>query len=118
MRGDFCCLLGYVPCIHQFMHTLLSLSLALNPSTLLAGCQNLHRYYREGYRFRKTFGHVLGFRPTGWTHSQKMPALSFIRPKTRGVITVYGIPYSEHSSFNELKRCAAGGGGQNRVGSA
>ncbi|EGD81264.1 hypothetical protein PTSG_11300 [Salpingoeca rosetta] len=50
---------------------------------------NLARYYREGYGFRKRFEHVLGFRPTGWTHSQKLPALSFIKPKTKRNITVY-----------------------------
>eukprot|EP00043_Microstomoeca_roanoka_P019848 m.230855 g.230855 ORF g.230855 m.230855 type:complete len:383 (-) comp17061_c0_seq12:3066-4214(-) len=65
--------------------------------------EGLQRYFKEGYGFRKRFKHVLGIRPTGWTHSQKLPALSFIKPQRKGHVTIYGIPYSEHSSFTELR---------------
>ncbi|KAL8578492.1 hypothetical protein ACOMHN_028764 [Nucella lapillus] len=51
------------------------------------------------------FSSVLAFEPTGWTHSKRTLALDNLRPKFSGRgITVYGVPYSEHSSFLEMKR--------------
>jgi DNA cross-link repair 1A protein len=60
--------------------------------------------------FRKTFDCVVGFRPTGWTHSSKngngaAGSASIISTTTRGRLTVHGVPYSEHSSFPELVDC-------------
>jgi len=49
---------------------------------------------------------LVGFKPTGWTHSarQKSPK----RVVTLGNhVSVYNIPYSEHSSVNELKELVA-----------
>lgn len=52
--------------------------------------QALERYYKEGYGFRKKFKYVLGVRPTGWTHSSRIIALSHIKPQKRGPISIYG----------------------------
>ncbi|KAG7563640.1 DNA repair metallo-beta-lactamase [Arabidopsis suecica] len=54
--------------------------------------------------YREQYGAVLAFRPTGWTYSEKIGEhLDLIKPTSRGKITIYGVPYSEHSSFTELR---------------
>ena len=67
--------------------------------------------------FNTHFSHLLAFKPTGWTFSNKRGGLGNIRPFVRGPITIYGnlywvlslvlhtvgVPYSEHSSFSELR---------------
>ncbi|EFB23324.1 hypothetical protein PANDA_001409, partial [Ailuropoda melanoleuca] len=50
------------------------------------------------------YDQVLAFRPTGWTHSNKLTSIADIIPQTKGNISIYGIPYSEHSSYLEIKR--------------
>ncbi|KFO89972.1 DNA cross-link repair 1A protein [Buceros rhinoceros silvestris] len=55
-------------------------------------------------KFSENFDRVLAFRPTGWTYSDSCLSLVDIKPQTRGKITIYGIPYSEHSSYLEMKR--------------
>ncbi|XP_069719683.1 DNA cross-link repair 1A protein [Phaenicophaeus curvirostris] len=55
-------------------------------------------------KFSEHFDQVLAFRPTGWTYSDSCLSLVDIKPQTRGKITIYGIPYSEHSSYLEMKR--------------
>ncbi|EMP39040.1 DNA cross-link repair 1A protein [Chelonia mydas] len=55
-------------------------------------------------KFSEKFDQVQAFRPTGWTYSDSCHALADIKPQTRGKITIYGIPYSEHSSYLEMKR--------------
>ncbi|NXT97369.1 DCR1A protein, partial [Buphagus erythrorhynchus] len=54
-------------------------------------------------KFSENFDQILAFRPTGWTYSDSCLSLEDIKPKTRGKITIYGIPYSEHSSYLEMK---------------
>uniref|UniRef100_A0A8C4YAN4 DNA cross-link repair 1A n=1 Tax=Gopherus evgoodei TaxID=1825980 RepID=A0A8C4YAN4_9SAUR len=55
-------------------------------------------------KFSEKFDQVLAFRPTGWTYSDSCHALADIKPQIRGKITIYGIPYSEHSSYLEMKQ--------------
>ncbi|XP_059159126.1 uncharacterized protein LOC131943136 [Physella acuta] len=59
----------------------------------------------EHYRKHSHYSSVLAFQPTGWTHSEKLLSLENLRPKwSKNGVTLYGVPYSEHSSFLELKR--------------
>ncbi|XP_042545528.1 DNA cross-link repair 1A protein [Dipodomys spectabilis] len=50
------------------------------------------------------YDQILAFRPTGWTHSNKLTNIADVTPQTKGNISIYGIPYSEHSSYLEMKR--------------
>lgn len=50
------------------------------------------------------YDQIVAFRPTGWTHSNSITSIADITPQTKGNISIYGIPYSEHSSFLEMKR--------------
>ncbi|KAH9496897.1 DNA cross-link repair 1A protein [Bulinus truncatus] len=50
------------------------------------------------------FDSIIAFQPTGWTHQEKLDSLQNLKPKwSMKNITLYGVPYSEHSSFLELK---------------
>lgn len=50
------------------------------------------------------FNSLLAFRPTGWTYSEKIGnELHLLKPVVSGNVTMYGVPYSEHSSFTELQ---------------
>lgn len=54
--------------------------------------------------YKDQYAGVLAFRPTGWTYSETIGnQLDLIKPTCRGNITIYGVPYSEHSSFTELQ---------------
>lgn len=56
-------------------------------------------------KYKAKFDRILAFKPTGWTHSDKNKSLSDIRPSlNRENIILYGLPYSEHSSYTEMKR--------------
>lgn len=55
--------------------------------------------------FRPRYDHLVAFEPTGWTHNRKTLTLSNLRPKASSRhVTVYAVPYSEHSSYSEMKR--------------
>uniref|UniRef100_A0AAV2LJ88 DNA repair metallo-beta-lactamase domain-containing protein n=1 Tax=Knipowitschia caucasica TaxID=637954 RepID=A0AAV2LJ88_KNICA len=54
-------------------------------------------------RFSAQYDRLVAFKPTGWTFTQT-ETVEDIVPQVNGNVTVYGIPYSEHSSFLELKR--------------
>ncbi|XP_030195806.1 DNA cross-link repair 1A protein [Gadus morhua] len=55
-------------------------------------------------RFSAQYDRLVAFKPTGWTFSKQMDSVDDIRPQIYGNITLYGVPYSEHSSFLEMKR--------------
>lgn len=58
--------------------------------------------YMKSYSGR--YMSVLAFRPTGWTFSETTGSqLDLIKPNSKGSVTIYGVPYSEHSSFTELR---------------
>ncbi|XP_062382015.1 DNA cross-link repair 1A protein [Sardina pilchardus] len=54
-------------------------------------------------RFSDKYDQLVAFKPTGWTFNQGSD-LEHVQPHTQGNITIYGIPYSEHSGYLELKR--------------
>ncbi|XP_078154830.1 DNA repair metallo-beta-lactamase family protein isoform X1 [Carex rostrata] len=63
--------------------------------------ENLNKYLQT---LNQRFNAVLAFRPTGWTFSEATGSkLDMIKPTSRGSVTIFGVPYSEHSSFNELR---------------
>lgn len=55
-------------------------------------------------RFSRQYDQLVAFKPTGWTFSQQVESVEDIKPEISGNISIYGIPYSEHSSFLEMKR--------------
>uniref|UniRef100_A0A8C3APC1 DNA cross-link repair 1A protein n=1 Tax=Cyclopterus lumpus TaxID=8103 RepID=A0A8C3APC1_CYCLU len=55
-------------------------------------------------RFSERYDQLVAFKPTGWTFSQQVESVEDVQPHISGNISIYGIPYSEHSSFLELKR--------------
>ncbi|KAG9338346.1 hypothetical protein JZ751_025903 [Albula glossodonta] len=55
-------------------------------------------------KFSAKYDQVLAFKPTGWTYSDQTETVEDIRPQVQGNVTIYGIPYSEHSSYLEMKR--------------
>ncbi|XP_006652237.2 DNA cross-link repair protein SNM1 [Oryza brachyantha] len=63
--------------------------------------ENLKRYLET---LNQRFVAVLAFRPTGWSFSESTgKQLDLIKPSSSGRVTIYGVPYSEHSSFTELR---------------
>jgi DNA cross-link repair 1A protein len=58
--------------------------------------------------YRGRFTTVVGFQPTGWAHARvKSNAKSGGRRRRKGTLITYSVPYSEHSSFKELKEFVA-----------
>jgi hypothetical protein len=55
------------------------------------------------------FKAVVTFRPTGWTYTKALAGGAAPRPwaENEGATRVYGVPYSEHSSYTELHALVA-----------
>ncbi|PSN33444.1 hypothetical protein C0J52_21258 [Blattella germanica] len=65
-------------------------------------CTFLQKYLKQ---HSGKFSHLVAFAPTGWEIKGKNDQNSDgINVTAYGNITMYGVPYSEHSSFTELKR--------------
>ncbi|XP_058102717.1 DNA cross-link repair protein SNM1 [Magnolia sinica] len=63
--------------------------------------ESLQQYLKK---YGEQFTAVLAFRPTGWSYSEAIGnQLDLIRPSSKGNVKIYGVPYSEHSSFLELR---------------
>jgi len=65
--------------------------------------KQLAEYHKEFPKNRS----IIAIKPTGWTYDQDALAPFDQAPpvkSTNGKIAIYGVPYSEHSSFDELKR--------------
>jgi DNA cross-link repair 1A protein len=54
------------------------------------------------YALSRPFDCIIGFRPTGWAISEKKDNHEFISKRANGKLSIYGVPYSEHSNFLEL----------------
>ena len=58
--------------------------------------------------YRSRFNTVVGFQPTGWTHGKEAgQTWARGRRRQKGTIITYSVPYSEHSSFTELREFVA-----------
>ena len=72
----------------------------------------LVNYPKLGQEFEKfsagsPWEHVLGVKPTGWSHSLGESAeasLVSLEAVTRGKVSLLEVPYSEHSSYGEMRR--------------
>lgn len=75
--------------------------------------ENLCEYLDDYYP--KDFTHILAIRPTGWTgtkpvahvHDYKSKDANGLLRVRKEAITVHSVPYSEHSSFDELSALLA-----------
>ncbi|KAL6843449.1 hypothetical protein ACP4OV_026771 [Aristida adscensionis] len=91
--------------LHSFGWSELSKRLCLcnqsSPLHVLPLTSNLKKYLGT---LNHKFQAVLAFRPTGWTFSEATgKQLDLIKPSSSERVTIYGVPYSEHSSFFELQ---------------
>ena len=66
-------------------------------STSFARMKTILRYYA------KRFDTVVAFKPTGWTFEQSRKHARATKRSARGALIQYAVPYSEHSSFAELR---------------
>lgn len=66
------------------------------------------KHMKNALKFYKgRFTTIIGFKPTGWTHerdTQNTKAkLGRRQAMAKGTMVTYQVPYSEHSSFTELR---------------
>ncbi|KAJ9592779.1 hypothetical protein L9F63_015557 [Diploptera punctata] len=67
---------------------------------------DLNNAFLQGYlqQHKGVFTHLVAFIPTGWEMKSRKSNCDDINMTSYGNVTIYGVPYSEHSSFTELKR--------------
>jgi DNA cross-link repair 1A protein len=65
--------------------------------------QKLEALLQQHRRYRR----IVAFRPTGWSYKggETMTAAPVPSQNKSRSVAVYGVPYSEHSSFTELRAC-------------
>ena len=66
-------------------------------STGFARMKTILRYYKNRYDT------VVAFKPTGWTFESARKHARATKRTQRGSMIQYSVPYSEHSSFEELR---------------
>lgn len=66
-------------------------------STSFKKMASIMKYYKT------RFDSVIAFKPTGWTFSAQSKTSRSTKRRQRGKLVQYGLPYSEHSSLNELR---------------
>jgi len=66
-------------------------------STSFARMKTILRYYKNRYDT------VIAFKPTGWTFEKAAKTARATKRTQRGSLIQYALPYSEHSSFTELR---------------
>lgn len=53
--------------------------------------------------FSRPYDYIIGLRPTGWSFSENNKSL--VSKRNSGNLTIFSVPYSEHSNFAELLDC-------------
>lgn len=61
---------------------------------------------KEYAAIHKEYDNVVAFKPSGWTHNSSTENGLSIEKKSKNII-IYGLEYSEHSSFEELRNCVS-----------
>ena len=68
-----------------------------------------HTQMLQMLKAHSRFKSVVSIRPTGWTFTRAMDGTTQLSPRcwaeNDGTTRLYGVPYSEHSSFDELRMC-------------
>ncbi|KAK9844292.1 hypothetical protein WJX74_000491 [Apatococcus lobatus] len=58
---------------------------------------------RTQRHYRSRFTTIVGFQPTGWSHTSGKARTGGGKRRQKGTLISYQVPYSEHSSFPELQ---------------
>ncbi|KAK9843634.1 hypothetical protein WJX81_000325 [Elliptochloris bilobata] len=57
--------------------------------------------------YRGRYNTIVAFRPCGWAHNTGRGRTGRGRRRQEGTLIIYQVPYSEHSSFEELRQAVA-----------
>eukprot|EP00798_Chlamydomonas_sp_ICE-L_P020245 gene20245-26997_t len=53
--------------------------------------------------YKGRYNTIVGFKPTGWTHQKTQKTAHCGKKTQKGKVILHEVPYSEHSSFSEMK---------------